>query len=176
MLDSTHVIGGPITARTLAEFGADVLHLSRIDFDHMNWRMETDIGKRAAYCDFRDPADHARFAQLLQEADVFTCSFLNLDQKGVSPKTLATMKPGIIAPRACAATTSRANGPTSAGSTCWPSRSRGMSTSRAPSTPSMMPVQAIFADYLAGYVGAAAVASALLKRADDGGATRSACR
>ena len=33
----------------------------------------------------------------------------------------------------------------------------------------MMPVQAIFADYLAGYVGAAAVASALLRRADEGG-------
>jgi hypothetical protein len=29
VLDCTHVIGGPVTARTLAEFGADVLHLSR---------------------------------------------------------------------------------------------------------------------------------------------------
>ncbi|MDP2013662.1 MAG: CoA transferase, partial [Actinomycetota bacterium] len=75
VLDSTHVIGGPITARTLAEFGADVLHLSRVDYpDHMNWRMETDIGKRAAYCDFRDSADHQQFARLLQDADVFTCS------------------------------------------------------------------------------------------------------
>jgi crotonobetainyl-CoA:carnitine CoA-transferase CaiB-like acyl-CoA transferase len=52
VLDNTHVIGGPITARTLAEFGAEVLHLSRPDLpDPMNWRIETDIGKRSAYCD-----------------------------------------------------------------------------------------------------------------------------
>jgi crotonobetainyl-CoA:carnitine CoA-transferase CaiB-like acyl-CoA transferase len=51
VLDCTHVIGGPITARTLAEFGADVLHISKPNYpDHLNWRLETDIGKRAAYC------------------------------------------------------------------------------------------------------------------------------
>jgi len=33
----------------------------------------------------------------------------------------------------------------------------------------LMPVQNIFADYLAGYVGSAAITSALLKRADEGG-------
>ena len=49
VLDCTHVIGGPVTARTLAEFGGDVLHLSKPNYpDHMNWRLETDNGKRAA--------------------------------------------------------------------------------------------------------------------------------
>jgi hypothetical protein len=56
VLDCTHVIGGPVTGRTLAEFGADVLHISKPNYpDHMNWRLETDIGKRSAYCDFGDP-------------------------------------------------------------------------------------------------------------------------
>jgi crotonobetainyl-CoA:carnitine CoA-transferase CaiB-like acyl-CoA transferase len=32
VLDCTHIIGGPITARTLAEFGADVLHLSKPNY------------------------------------------------------------------------------------------------------------------------------------------------
>ena len=45
VLDNTHVIGGPITTRTLAEFGAEMLHLSHpATPDHMNWRLETDIG------------------------------------------------------------------------------------------------------------------------------------
>ncbi|MDP2287860.1 MAG: hypothetical protein Q8M73_04780 [Actinomycetota bacterium] len=55
--------------------------------------METDIGKRSAYCDLRDAADHQRFLALVKDADVVTCSYLNLDQKGVSPKTLAAASP-----------------------------------------------------------------------------------
>src|SRR5271170_6908865 len=87
VLDCTHVIGGPITGRTLAEFGADVLHLTKPNYpDHLNWRLETDIGKRSAYCDFNDQADMRRFFELLQTTDIFTCSYLNLDQKGISPK------------------------------------------------------------------------------------------
>ena len=98
VLDCTHVIGGPITGRTLAEFGADVLHLSKPNYpDHLNWRLETDIGKRSAYCDFNEEQDLRQFFELLQHTDVFTCSYLNLDQKGISPKRLATSKPGIIA-------------------------------------------------------------------------------
>jgi hypothetical protein len=169
VLDATHVIGGPITARTLAEFGADVLHLSRVDYpDHMNWRLETDIGKRAAYCDFRDQADRQAFFGLLQEADVFTCSYLDLDGKGISPKTLATAKPGIIAHELrCFEFEGE-----------W-ARFRGfdmlavtvagyVDVEGSVDAP-QMPVQAIFADYLAGYVGAAAITSALLRRAEVGG-------
>jgi len=169
VLDATHVIGGPITARTLAEYGADVLHLSRIDYpDHMNWRLETDIGKRAAYCDLRETNDRDAFFRLLKDADVFTCSYLDLDSKGISPKTLATAKPGIIAHEL----------------RCFDfegewARFRGfdmlavavsgyVDVEGAIDAP-MMPVQAIFADYLAGYVGAAAITSALLRRADVGG-------
>lgn len=71
-LDNTHVIGGPITARKLAEFGADVLHLSQPDLpDHMNWRMETDNGKRAAYCDLTFEEDERRFFQLPHDVHQF---------------------------------------------------------------------------------------------------------
>jgi len=169
VLDATHVIGGPITARTLAEYGAEVLHLSRVDYpDHMNWRIETDIGKRAAYCDIRDTADRDAFFRLLRDTDVFTCSYLDLDSKGISPKTLATAKPGIIAHEL----------------RCFDfegewARFRGfdmlavavsgyVDVEGAIDAP-MMPVQAIFADYLAGYLGAAAITSALLHRAQVGG-------
>src|SRR5882757_5188928 len=98
VLDLTHVVGGPMTARNLAEFGAEVLHLSKFDLpDHMTWRLETDNGKRAAYCDLGVEADKRRFFELLQDADVFTNSFLNLEDKGISPHRLAEARPGIIA-------------------------------------------------------------------------------
>ena len=169
VLDSTHVIGGPITTRTLAEFGAEVLHLSRIDYpDHMNWRMEADVGKRAAYCDFRGPADHARFALLLQEADVFTCSFLNLDQKGISPRTLATMKRGIIAHELRCYDFEGEWANFRGFDMLVVAVSGRVGVEGAVDAP-MTPVQAVFADHLARYVGATAVASALLKRADEGG-------
>lgn len=169
VLDSTHVIGGPITARTLAEYGADVLHLSRIDYpDHMNWRLETDIGKRAAYCDFRDQADRESFFRLLHDADVFTCSYLDLDQKGISPKTLAAARPGIISHELRCYDFEGEWANFRGFDMLAVSVSGYVDIEGAVDAP-MMPVQNIFADYLAGYVGAAAVTSALLKRAAEGG-------
>ncbi len=169
VLDATHVIGGPITARTLAEFGADVLHLSRIDYpDHMNWRLETDIGKRTAYCDFRDAADHQTFFQLLQDADVFTCSYLNLDAKGISPKILATSRPGIIA-HELRCFDFEGEWANFRGFDMLAVAVSGYVDVEGAADAPMMPIQAIFADYLAGYVGAAAITSALLRRAEEGG-------
>ena len=34
--------------------------------DHVNWRLETDIGKRAAYCDFDNPDDMQRFFKCIK--------------------------------------------------------------------------------------------------------------
>lgn len=169
VLDLSHVIGGPVTARTLAEFGANVLHLSRPNYpDHMNWRLETDLGKRAAYCDLAVERDRQDFFRLLQDADVFTCSYLNLDQKGISPKTLATSRPGIIAHelRCFDFTGEWAN---FRGFDMMAVTVSGYVDAEGAVDAPMMPVQAIFADYLAAYVGAAAVVTALLRRADEGG-------
>ncbi|MCP9773402.1 CoA transferase [Synechococcus sp. Tobar12-5m-g] len=169
VLDCTHVIGGPITARTLAEFGANVLHLSRVDYpDHLNWRLETDIGKRAAYCDLRDSADRQAFFSLLQDADVFTCSYLNLDKKGISPKILATSKPGIIA-HELRCFDFEGEWADFRGFDMLAVAVSGYVDEEGAVDAPLMPVQNIFADYLAGYVGAAAISAALLKRAEEGG-------
>lgn len=169
VLDCTHVIGGPITARTLAEFGADVLHLSRVDYpDHLNMRLETDIGKRAAYCDLRDQHDRDAFFRLLQDADVFTCSYLNLDHKGISPRTLATAKPGIIA-HELRCYDFEGEWAEFRGFDMLAIAVSGYVDAEGAVDAPQMPVMNIFADYLAGYVGAAAVTSALLRRADEGG-------
>lgn len=169
VLDCTHVIGGPITGRTLAEFGADVLHLSKPNYpDHMNWRMETDIGKRAAYCDFDDPSDKARFFELLQKTDIFTCSYLNLDQRGISPRRLAASKPGIIA-HELRCFDFEGEWANFRGFDMMAVTVSGYVDAEGAVDAPMMPVQVIFADYLAAYAGSAGIAAALLRRATEGG-------
>ncbi len=169
VLDCTHVIGGPVTARTLAEFGADVLHLSKPNYpDHLNWRLETDIGKRAAYCDFDEPADMRRFFELLQTADVFTCSYLNLDQRGISPRRLATSRPGIISHELRCFDFEGEWANFRGFDMLAVAVSGYVDTEGAIDAP-IMPLQVIFADYLAAYAGAAGVAAALHRRATEGG-------
>ncbi len=169
VLDCTHVIGGPVTARTLAEFGADVLHLSRPNYpDHVNWRLETDNGKRAAHCDFGVDADRRAFFELLQDSDVFTCSYLDLDQKGISPKTLATSRPGIIA-HELRCFDFEGEWANFRGFDMIAVAVSGYVDAEGAVDAPMMPVQVIFADYLAAYVGAAGVAAALHRRATEGG-------
>ncbi len=169
VLDCTHVIGGPITARTLAEFGADVLHLSKPNYpDHLNWRLETDIGKRAAYCDFDNEADKRRFFELLQNTDVFTCSYLNLDQKGISPRRLAASKPGIIA-HELRCFDFEGEWANFRGFDMMAVTVSGYVDAEGAIDAPLMPVQVIFADYLAAYAGAAGIAAALYRRATEGG-------
>lgn len=169
VLDCTHVIGGPITGRTLAEFGADVLHLTKPNYpDHMNWRLETDIGKRTAYCDFNEEEDTRRFFELLQNADVFTCSYLNLDQKGISPKRLATSKPGIIA-HELRCFDFEGEWANFRGFDMMAVTVSGYVDAEGAVDAPLMPLQVIFADYLAAYVGAAGIAAALYRRAIEGG-------
>jgi hypothetical protein len=169
VIDCTHVVGGPVTARTLAEFGADVLHISKPNYpDHMNWRLETDNGKRAAYCDFDDEADTRRFFELLQGADIFTCSYLNLDQRGISPRRLATSKPGIIA-HELRCFDFEGEWANFRGFDMMAVTVSGYVDAEGAVDAPLMPLQVIFADYLAAYVGAAGVAAALHRRATEGG-------
>lgn len=169
VLDCTHVVGGPVTARTLAEFGADVLHLSKSNYpDHMNWRMETDIGKRAAYCNFDNEADTRQFFKLLQDADIFTCSYLNLDQRGISPKRLANARPGIIA-HELRCFDFEGEWANFRGFDMMAVTVSGYVDAEGATDAPLMPLQVIFADYLAAYAGAAGIAAALLRRATEGG-------
>ncbi len=169
VLDNTHVIGGPVTARTLADFGAEVLHLSRPDLpDHMNWRIETDNGKRAAYCDLTLEEDKRRFFALLQGADVFTNSYLNMEDKGISPHRLADARPGIVAfeLRCFDFEGEWAN---FRGFDMMAVTATGYVASEGAVDAPQMPVQIILADYLAAYAGAAGIAAALLRRSREDG-------
>ena len=55
VLDFTHVFAGPRSARTLAEYGADVLHISSPAYpDTLAQHLGVDEGKRCAYLDLRE--------------------------------------------------------------------------------------------------------------------------
>lgn len=169
VLDCTHVVGGPVTARTLAEFGADVLHLSKPNYpDHMNWRLETDIGKRAAYCDFNDEEDMRLFFKALQKTDVFTCSYLNLDERGISPKRLASSRPGIVS-HELRCFDFEGEWANFRGFDMIAVAVSGYVDAEGAVDAPIMPLQVIFADYLAAYAGSAGVAAALHRRAIEGG-------
>lgn len=169
VLDNTHVIGGPITGRTLAEYGAEVLHLSRADYpDHMNWRIETDIGKRAAYCDLTNNADKRAFYRLLQDADIVTNSYLNMEDKGFSPRRLADAKPGIIA-HELRCFDFEGEWANFRGFDMMAVTTTGYVASEGAADAPQMPIQVILADYLAAYAGAAGIAAALLRRSREGG-------
>jgi len=67
---------GPRSARTLAEYGADVLHITSPSYpDTFAQHLGVDIGKRCAYLDLRNDTDLERMHELASGADVFTTTY-----------------------------------------------------------------------------------------------------
>ena len=100
VLDFTHVLAGPRSARTLAEYGADVLHITSPAFpDTFAQHLGVDEGKKCAYLDLRGATDRETMQRLARRADVFTNSYRPGVTKsfGLSPAELAaTSEHGIV--------------------------------------------------------------------------------
>jgi crotonobetainyl-CoA:carnitine CoA-transferase CaiB-like acyl-CoA transferase len=76
VLDFTHVLAGPRSARTLAEYGAEVLHITSPTFpDTFAQHLGVDEGKKCAYLDLRGAADRETMQRLARQADVFTNNY-----------------------------------------------------------------------------------------------------
>ncbi len=71
VLDLTRVLAGPTCGRTLAAFGADVLHVrgSKVPVVPA-FVVDTGHGKRQAYADFTDPDSLAALRRVALDADV----------------------------------------------------------------------------------------------------------
>ena len=99
VLDLTRVLAGPTCAKTLAEHGADVLHITSPKLGSVGpFDVETGIGKRQAHIDLDEAEDRARLDGLVRTADVFSQGYRlgTLARRGLSPERLADLRPGLV--------------------------------------------------------------------------------
>jgi hypothetical protein len=76
VLDFTHVLAGPRSARTLANYGAQVLHISSpYHGDTLPQNLLVNPGKHLAYLDLNQAENMAQMRTLAAGADVFTTSY-----------------------------------------------------------------------------------------------------
>ena len=181
----THVIAGSCAARTLAEYGADILQVARDQaFEHEAIWTDVNVGMRSTFLDLKQ-ADHVKALNaLIPQADVFMESFSGrgVERLGFGVEEVAKKKPGIIylsircfswdGPwmnragfdmEACtvAGVTMIEGGGNSPAVPVW----EGDSDTVTPAFPPTL----VLNDYIAGYLGAAGVIAALRRRAKEGG-------
>ncbi|WP_199553799.1 CoA transferase [Sandaracinobacteroides hominis] len=175
VLSNTHVIAGTCSSRTLAEYGAEVLHIARDQaFEHEALVIDVNVGMRSTFVDLRNPEQNKRLKGLVPQADVFVENYRlgTLDRLGFGAEELANgHRPdgrGIIY-LSCNANSM--TGP-------WTNRGgfdmEGLSTSgftieEGAGGPPRFPPTLVMNDYIAGYLGAAGVIAALRRRAREGG-------
>ena len=99
VLDLTRVLAGPMSARTLAEHGAQVLHVASPSLPTMEMaEMDTGHGKRQIHIDLNSAEDAEVLRNLARDADVFNQGFRKgtLDKRGFGPEAMAELRPGIV--------------------------------------------------------------------------------
>ena len=171
VLDASHVVAGPVAARTLGAFGAQVLRISSPHQpDPIPQILDTGIGKRNAYLDLRDTADRDTLAKLARSTDVFVQSWRPsaLDALGCSVADLARIRPGIIyvSINAFGFTGPWAN---RKGFDQMSQTATGIASGQGRGgKPALVPTR-LLNDYLTAYLAAAGVMEALARRAIEGG-------
>ena len=99
VIDLTRVLAGPTCARTLAEHGADVLHITAPHLEGADlFGLDTGIGKRQAELDLNAPEQAVTMRDLIVGADIFSQGyrFGTLARRGFAPDQVAALRPGIV--------------------------------------------------------------------------------
>jgi crotonobetainyl-CoA:carnitine CoA-transferase CaiB-like acyl-CoA transferase len=100
VLDITRVLAGPISTRTLAAFGAEVLHLDPDGYDEPMGIGNGDLmlGKRNARLQLETAEGRERFLALLAEADVLVHGLRAdaLERLGLGDEVRAAARPGLV--------------------------------------------------------------------------------
>ena len=167
----THVIAGTCAARTLAEYGAQVLHVARDQsVEHEGLVMDVNVGMRSTFMNLRNPDHKQALTALLPEADVFIEGFRgrSMEKLGFGVDEVATKNPGkIYLSVRCYGW----EGP-------WWDRGgfdmealtvTGFTIAEGAGKTPRFPPTMVLNDYIAGYLGAAGVIAALRRRAKEGG-------
>jgi len=170
VLDLTRVLAGPTCARTLAEHGAEVLHVRSPKLPSIEpFVLDTNVGKRSCFLDLEQSDDVARLRTLLADAHVFSEGYRPgaLARRGFGAEALAALRPGIVlASIDCYGHT----GPWAArpGWEQLAQTATGMALEHAgDAAPAVVP--AAVTDYTTGRLAALGVLCALSRRAREGG-------
>jgi len=171
VLDMAHVLAGPVSARVLAEQGADVLHASApLAPEDFRVVLDTGFGKRSAFIDLNRQQDIDQVYRLLSQGDVFVQSFRpgSLNKRGLGPADLARLRPGIIYVSVSAYGN---EGPWSGRGGFEPvgQTVSGLAIAEGSQTEPVLAATFTLNDYLAAYLASAGVTAALVRRAREGG-------
>ena len=99
VLDLTRILAGPVAARTLGEYGADVLMVAAKHVPQIKkFVIDLSHGKRSCFLNIDDSEEAAQLKELVKQADVFSQGYRpdTLGRKGFGPKELAEIRPGLI--------------------------------------------------------------------------------
>jgi crotonobetainyl-CoA:carnitine CoA-transferase CaiB-like acyl-CoA transferase len=99
VLDLSRVIAAPVSGRTLAAHGADVMLVSGPNVPAIPWlTIDTGRGKLSTFIELKSEAGRATLRDLLREADIFTQGYRPsaIAALGFSPEEAAKISPGIV--------------------------------------------------------------------------------
>ena len=172
VLSATHVIAGNVMSRTLAEHGAEVLQIAHPEeFEHEALIQDPCAGFTSnGWLDLNQADARQKAYELAASADVFVESYRTrkISSLGLSPEELAARRPGIVYASARCYTY---DGP-------WANRAgfdmealcvTGFTTEEGTPEEPKFPPTHVMNDYIAGYLGAAGIQAALIRRAKEGG-------
>jgi hypothetical protein len=172
VLDLTRILAGPVAARCLAGYGADVLMVNGPHLPNIEAIADLSRGKRSSLIDLREPAGRAQLDDLVAGADVFLQGYRPgaLAGRGYSAAALAARRPGIVV---AALSAYGPLGPWSGrrGFDSLVQTATGFNLAEAEAAgktaPQAMPMQIL--DYAAGHLLAFGIQAALWRRATQGG-------
>lgn len=99
VLDLTRIVAGPVGARALAAYGADVMRIYSPHLPALEWLdRDTGRGKRTTFIDLNSKSDREAMKLLIQGTDVLMQAYRpgSLSQKGFGPEELSSIRPGLI--------------------------------------------------------------------------------
>ena len=98
ILDLTRILAGPVSGRTLAGYGAEVMLINSPELPNIDNIAETSRGKYSAHIDLNTASGQHSMHRLLSDCHVFTQGYRPgaMDTHGLSAHELADRYPGII--------------------------------------------------------------------------------
>ena len=178
VLDLSTVLAGPCCARTLAEYGADVIKIDSpnpyfLPSTACYLHLEVGQGKRSMILDLKQEAGKRLFEQLAAGADVIVHNFRPgvAERLGIDHASLARINPGIVYLNLTAFNGPRP-GPWTELPGFDPVLQAATGIQQRYGGPGKQPELHGFAsciDYITGYSGAYGIALALLRRTREGG-------